>query len=93
MQYLNRLISVYDDTNNAEGFNQNNIANNTVMYTYDRNGNMISDLSKGITEIIYNHLNLPTSITFNNGGKIEYIYTADELNCIKKYTRIQPNQQ
>ena len=31
-------------------------------YTYDANGNLKSDANKGITNIEYNHLNLPTKI-------------------------------
>ncbi|WP_159290747.1 RHS repeat domain-containing protein [Tenacibaculum maritimum] len=44
-------------------------------YTYDVNGNMTKDLNKGITNISYNHLNLPTRVTI--GGKnIDYTYDA-----------------
>jgi len=32
-------------------------------YTYDVNGNMISDKNKSITAITYNNLNLPTRVT------------------------------
>jgi RHS repeat-associated protein len=44
-------------------------------YDYDDNGNMISDNNKGIKEIKYNHLNLPYTISFEN-GKILYLYAA-----------------
>jgi RHS repeat-associated protein len=44
-------------------------------YTYDANGNTISDDNKGITNISYNHLNLPTQVTLID-GTISYIYDA-----------------
>ncbi|GAA3626423.1 DUF6443 domain-containing protein [Flavivirga jejuensis] len=45
-------------------------------YTYDSNGNMLTDLNKGIsTNIVYNYLNLPTQVTLASGN-ISYIYDA-----------------
>jgi hypothetical protein len=41
-------------------------------YGYDKNGNMTRDDNKGITEILYNDLNLPQQITFTNGNRILY---------------------
>ncbi|SEA38187.1 YD repeat-containing protein [Arachidicoccus rhizosphaerae] len=35
----------------------------TAAYTYDGNGNMITDRNKKITQITYNILNLPGVIT------------------------------
>ena len=46
-------------------------------YAYDANGNMTRDLNKGISNITYNLLNLPGEITFTDGRKVKYIYTAD----------------
>ncbi|MBZ9731727.1 RHS repeat-associated core domain-containing protein, partial [Salegentibacter sp. JZCK2] len=37
--------------------------------------NMTRDDNKGITDITYNHLNLPTSVSIG-GGTISYIYDA-----------------
>jgi RHS repeat-associated protein len=48
-------------------------------YTYDNNGNMISDLNKKINSITYNHLNLPVKIAFPTkaaDSRIENAYTA-----------------
>ncbi len=53
-------------------------------YTYDSNGNIKTDANKGITDITYNHLNLPTNIALN-GGAISYIYTASGTK-LKKST-------
>ena len=33
-------------------------------------------MNKGITQILYNHLNLPSRITFGNGRTINYVYSA-----------------
>ena len=43
---------------------------------YDANGNQIIDKRKGISEMAYNHLNLPSRITFDNGNSITYLYDA-----------------
>src|SRR5690606_2973982 len=52
---------------------------------------MISDLNKGITEILYNHLNLPTQISFANGKSIEYLYNAAGIKVEKKVHDTQNN--
>ncbi|WP_190809221.1 DUF6443 domain-containing protein [Flagellimonas sp. S3867] len=72
-QTSNRLQRVSDSAGNTEGFNDG--ASATTEYTYDTNGNMITDSNKGITAITYNHLNLPTSVTMG-AGTISYIYDA-----------------
>ena len=46
-------------------------------YTYDANGNLTKDLNKGITDIQYNCLNLPSAVTFSDGSTITYVYAAD----------------
>ena len=43
---------------------------------YGRNGNMVSDPSRGIFAIYYNPLNLPTGITMNSGARFDYLYSA-----------------
>ena len=44
---------------------------------YGRNGNLTKDLNKGITDIQYNFLNLPSRVTFGDGSTITYTYAAD----------------
>ncbi len=46
-------------------------------YAYDANGNLTKDLNKGITDIQYNCLNLPSQVTFSDGSTITYTYAAD----------------
>lgn len=70
----NRLIKVEDNvTANTEGFK--NGSSTAVEYSYDENGNMTADANKGITDVNYNYLNLPTDITLT-GGIISYVYDA-----------------
>jgi RHS repeat-associated protein len=52
-------------------------------YTYDANGNMISDANKGIINIQYNYLNLPMVITFTNSRRIEFTYSATGMKLRK----------
>ena len=46
-------------------------------YAYDANGNLAKDLNKGITDIQYNVLNLPSTVSFSDGSTITYTYGAD----------------
>ena len=46
-------------------------------YNYDSNGNLTKDLNKGITNISYNCLNLPSVVTFSDGSTVTYTYAAD----------------
>jgi RHS repeat-associated protein len=45
-------------------------------YAYDWNGSLVRDLNKDIADIHYNVLNLPDTITYADGRKIVYVYTA-----------------
>ncbi|AEE51739.1 RHS repeat domain-containing protein [Haliscomenobacter hydrossis] len=44
--------------------------------SYDKNGNLNKNLHKNVSTISYNHLNLPTVITFTTGNTIELLYDA-----------------
>ena len=46
-------------------------------YNYDSNGNLTKDLNKGITNISYNCLNLPSVVTFSDDSTVTYTYAAD----------------
>ncbi len=72
----NRLLKVTDVTARLDGFNDMNTSDND--YSYDTNGNMKSDLNKGLTgasAITYNFMNLPEIVT-KGSNKIQYIYDA-----------------
>jgi RHS repeat-associated protein len=84
----NKLMSIEDHEENPYGFKGSRSS-----FTYDANGNMKTDSNKRITNISYNHLNLPTLVEFgpdNNGigeGEIEYVYSADGVK-LKKHSTI-----
>jgi len=80
LQYIyppgsNQLTKVTDNSTSPQGFKDINNSTN-IDYTYDANGNMLTDLNKGITGILYNHLNLPVVISFGGGNSITYLYNA-----------------
>lgn len=53
-----------------------------IDYTYDANGNLLSDRNKNITSIVYNYMNQPSEVTIktddgqNFRGVIRWIYDA-----------------
>lgn len=79
----NQLLKVTDTGNKDYGFIDGTNTNND--YTYDLNGNMTQDENKGITDIDYNFLNLPTKVTIN-GNTIDYVYDATGTKHLKKVT-------
>ena len=86
----NKLLKVTDDFYNTSGFKDGNTVGDD--YDYDANGNMTIDRNKGIINgtsaaIIYNHLNLPTKITFGATGTIEYLYDANGKKLEKLVTQ------
>ena len=81
----NQLKKVTDATNAPEGFADGTNTGND--YTYDVNGNMLTDKNKGITtNITYNYLNLPTKIQWTSTKKIDYLYDAAGVKVQKKVT-------
>ena len=85
----NKLTIVSDAGNDTFGFKDDQIGtgtDTTIDYTYDVNGNLKTDSNKAITNISYNHLNLPVVINFGSTNKIEYIYDATGVKLQKKVT-------
>lgn len=86
LPYSNKLLSIKDNAS-TDGFNDKYTG--AGEYTYDANGNMLSDLNKGISNITYNHLNLPVLITFTTtpilNNTVEYVYTAKGEKLKKKF--------
>src|SRR5690606_2042145 len=72
-RHSNRLLSVTDAADDAEGFVDGTNGDDDYDYDYDANGNMILDKNKGITSIEYNHLNLPAKVIKGTEGYIKYI--------------------
>ncbi|MDT7831248.1 DUF6443 domain-containing protein [Flavobacteriaceae bacterium S356] len=85
----NRLEKVDELIPGAGSFEDGSNTGND--YSYDVNGNMIADKNKDITNIEYNHLNLPTKVVFNNNDPlfsqnpeaIEYVYDATGMKLKK----------
>lgn len=78
----NRLDYVSEGSNNALGFKEDYTLTNE--YDYDASGNMKVDLNKGITDITYNHLNLPTEVEWSDGRKIKFQYDAAGIKLRKE---------
>ncbi|RAW01109.1 Ig-like domain-containing protein [Pseudochryseolinea flava] len=71
-----QLLKVTDATTKKEGFDNGGSAANSD-FSYDVNGNLLTDNNKGITSnITYNFFGKPTQITYTDGRKLEYVYDA-----------------
>src|ERR1041385_408013 len=73
----NQLLGVNDAADKTKGFIDG--ANTGDDYTYDVNGNMVSDQNKSLAAsnaIQYNYLNLPAQVTKSTNEKIIYTYDA-----------------
>ncbi|HWB27600.1 MAG TPA: DUF6443 domain-containing protein [Chitinophagaceae bacterium] len=82
----NRLKYVTDKVNDTSAHlgDFTEINNNTSQdYWQDGNGNLIQDKNKGITNIHYNFLNLPDTVSINGKGTIVYLYTATGVKLQK----------
>lgn len=75
----NQLQTIVDAGDKNFGYIDNNKA---TAYTYDANGNMTTDLNKGIT-VTYNLLNLPSRVA-NGSDYIDYLYDATGAKLQKK---------
>ncbi len=72
----NRLQSVEDSHAGTFGSQFLDGVSIAEEYSYDNNGNMVTDDNKGITGITYNYLNLPSKVEFDANNYIQYIYDA-----------------
>lgn len=90
----NQLTTVNDNAG-IDGFKDG--INSDDDYQYDSNGNLVMDKNKGITNIEYNFIDLPTRIEFHNNdptnpeaGIIEYVYDAmgTKLKKFKKQSNL-----
>ncbi len=76
----NKLLKVTDKTASTQGFKDDwadPAQDIDTDYSYDLDGNMISDQNKKITLITYNHLNLPVRVDFGMTGTNYILYTYD----------------
>lgn len=80
-----RVANINDASGNSAGHNQNGQLTTGNIYTYDDNGNQKKDPYRGVTNINYNHLNLPVFIDFGGTGKkVEMTYDAAGNMLTKK---------
>ncbi len=81
----NQLQNVQELTGGSNTFGFKNGSTASTEYVYDTNGNLTSDANKGITSVLYNHLNLPTEVEFDNSSakKINYTYDASGVKLKK----------
>ncbi len=79
----NQLLKVEDTGTNvtlSQSMDFKNYSNAAREYYYDKNGNLTQDLNKGVTEITYNLLNLPQTLSLSNSfgsANNTYVYAAD----------------
>ncbi len=80
MTYAGNQLVKTEDTGSGVTLSQStdfkNNANLAIEYLYDKNGNLIKDYNKSITEISYNVLNLPQTLKISSATNT-YTYAAD----------------
>ncbi|MDR1180738.1 MAG: hypothetical protein LBL13_02005, partial [Bacteroidales bacterium] len=89
----NQLTNVWDDYGNQNQYSVKEYHSmhptdhwqGETEFTYDANGNMISDDDRNISTIRYNLLNLPDTIQFGNGNQIINLYAADGRKLVTRY--------
>lgn len=83
---IDRLVYTYQDNSNklqkvvdsnTTAYNLGEFVNGSAQgYTYDAGANLNSDLSKGISNVLYTWFGKPAVITYSNGNTINYLYDA-----------------
>jgi hypothetical protein len=72
----NHYCKFNDNTTTLGDFHYDPATKIATDYSYDGNGNLITDNNKKISGIIYNYMNLPQQVTMTGKGTISYIYDA-----------------
>jgi RHS repeat-associated protein len=92
----NLLRKVVDAAGNQSSsdvmeFKDNYHGSNTAEeYIYNA-GRLVADYNKGICQIRYNQLTLPTSVQFRNGNRIEYVYDAQGVKRTVRHKEANRN--
>jgi RHS repeat-associated protein len=92
---LKAVTDAADDKDTKLGdFHYDPVTKSGTDYTYDANGNLISDKNKAITGITYNYLNLPQQITITGKGTISYVYdnAGNKLRKITQDNTVTPSR-
>jgi Leucine-rich repeat (LRR) protein len=74
----NKLLNVSDAGDKLQGFADG--VSTKIEYTYDVNGNMITDPNRGVSGITYTHLNLVQKATKTTGESIQFVSDATGNN-------------
>ena len=74
------INSLFDYNDNNHKFNRDQI----IEYLYDENGNMTSDINRGLTVNYTLLYNMPEDILFSE-GRIRNYYDADGIKRVKEY--------
>jgi hypothetical protein len=72
----NQLMKIMDTSDPGEGFVKPTGRVPAIEYIYNKNGSLTTDFNRSITNICYNVLNLPDTITFSGGHSTQYSYDA-----------------
>ncbi|WP_332914598.1 hypothetical protein [Algoriphagus boritolerans] len=80
----NKLTQVTDGMGAQSYTSKGFIERSSTAYAYDANGNLKTNLDKQISNISYNHLNLPVEVSFNTGAKIRFAYDAEGIKLTQK---------
>lgn len=98
----NRLKAVAENTtattvNGTQGdFIKGPLATTGTDYTYDANGNTISDRNKGMVNasgtntpgILYNHLDKPVEVNIDGKGRVKFMYDANGSRVKREFISI-----
>lgn len=80
----NKLTQVTDAMTSQTYTSKDFKDRSAVAYTYDPNGNLKTNADKQISNIAYNHLNLPLEVSFSTGAKIRFAYDAEGAKLSQK---------
>ena len=70
------LLSMTVDGNKVSSVH-NDVSGSTSVYSYDTNGRVVSDSSRGVLSVGYNSLSLPERVEFADGAITSYVYDAE----------------
>ncbi len=60
------------------------VENGPTRYTYDPNGNMLTDTKKNLTNTVYGRANLPQQLSVGTDTIIHYLYDVNDMRIYKK---------
>ncbi|HEX2607522.1 MAG TPA: DUF6443 domain-containing protein [Flavisolibacter sp.] len=84
----NKLLAITDAVNDVNSplhdFKYDPATKSAADYSFDANGNLLSDGNKKLTSLAYNYLDLPYSLTVQGTKTVSYIYDATGEKLQKK---------